>query len=224
MARRRGTALLAVAVALAAAGVAGCGDEDFENEPRPPVVLPVSASIADDSIVVSPATFGAGTARFTIVNLGDSPSVFSIDGPTTAESVEIAPGHQHGDERRGGHGRVRGARRGTGRAAVRVRGRPRARERSERAAASLVLAARVGSEPARVLDRALDPVEPVDQVAFDRLDARPGSLDVAGGAGQRRLDGLEAGEASRASDAAVRTARRRRRRRTRAPARTRRLA
>lgn len=90
--RRRGTALLAVAVALAAVGVAGCGDEDFENEPRPPVVLPVSASIADDSIVVSPATFGAGTARFTIVNLGDSSSVFSIDGPTTAESVEIAPG------------------------------------------------------------------------------------------------------------------------------------
>lgn len=90
--RRRGPALLAAALALAAAGVAGCGDEDFTNEPRPPVALPISASIADDSIVVSPAEFGAGTANFTIVNLGDSPSVFAIEGPTTAESVEIAPG------------------------------------------------------------------------------------------------------------------------------------
>lgn len=92
MARRRGTALFAVAIALAAVTVAGCGRDDFENEPRPPLPTDVSVELGEDAVVVSPAEFGAGIATLTIANLGPVPASLAIDGPSAAESEEIAPG------------------------------------------------------------------------------------------------------------------------------------
>lgn len=90
--RRRGRALAALAVALAAVAVAGCGRDDFENDPRPPLPAEVSIEIGEDEVVVSPAEFGAGLVNFTIANLGDTEASVAIDGPTTAESDEVAPG------------------------------------------------------------------------------------------------------------------------------------
>jgi hypothetical protein len=90
--RRRGRALFAFAVALASVSLAACGGEDFDNEPRPPVVLPVSIQVADDNLTVSPREFGAGIARFTIVNLGGITTAVELDGPTSEETDEIAPG------------------------------------------------------------------------------------------------------------------------------------
>ncbi len=90
--RRRGRALVALAVALASLALAACGRDDFENNPRPPAALPISVQVNDDQITVSPAEFGAGIADFTIVNLGREPTSVEIEGPTTGESDEIAPG------------------------------------------------------------------------------------------------------------------------------------
>jgi hypothetical protein len=90
MARRR--RLLALSVALAALGVAGCGRDDFENEPRPPVPAEITVKIGNGEVAVSPAEFGAGLVNFTIANFERQPAALEIDGPVDAVSDEIAPG------------------------------------------------------------------------------------------------------------------------------------
>lgn len=57
----------ALAVA-AAAGIAGCGDEDHANRERPPATINVTAAIADGRIHVSPREFGAGPIRLLVSN------------------------------------------------------------------------------------------------------------------------------------------------------------
>ncbi len=84
--------MIAVAVAAAAVTLGACGREDFENEPRPPLPFDVSVELNEDEVILSPKTFGAGIANFTIVNLTDEPTSFSIDGPTVDESDEVPPG------------------------------------------------------------------------------------------------------------------------------------
>jgi hypothetical protein len=90
MARRR--KLLALSVGLAALAVAGCGRDDFENEPRPPVPAEINVKIGDGEVAVSPADFGAGLVNFTIANFNETPAVLEIEGPVDAVSQEIAPG------------------------------------------------------------------------------------------------------------------------------------
>ena len=69
--RSRSTALLAAACASLSLA---CGeDEDFANEPGPPVAITVTALIDEDSISVSPARFGAGVVRFIIANQSAEP-------------------------------------------------------------------------------------------------------------------------------------------------------
>jgi hypothetical protein len=76
----------AFAIALVAAG---CGEDDFENEPRPPVPAEITVKIGAGEVVVSPKQFGAGLVNFEIANLDDSPATLLIEGPTEAESEEI---------------------------------------------------------------------------------------------------------------------------------------
>jgi hypothetical protein len=99
MSRRRGRALLApaldraallVAAALVIALVAaGCGRDDFENDPRPPIPGEVTVKIGDGEVVISPAEFGAGPTNFEIANFYDIGTVLRIDGPSSVESDEI---------------------------------------------------------------------------------------------------------------------------------------
>jgi hypothetical protein len=89
--RRRGIALL-LSVGLAALAVAGCGRDDFENEPRPAVPAEITVEVGDDGVVVSPRSFGAGLVNFTIANLTKNPTTLAIIGPTEAESDEIPAG------------------------------------------------------------------------------------------------------------------------------------
>ena len=59
----------AVAIAITAAIVAGCGSEaDYANKPRPPVPISVTAAIDTSRVRVSPPSFGGGPVVFIISN------------------------------------------------------------------------------------------------------------------------------------------------------------
>jgi hypothetical protein len=89
---RRGRALLAAAAALAAMVVAGCGRNDFNNDPRPPVPAEVSVRIVPTGVGVSPKVFGAGLVNFTVANLTNETGSLAIHGPVSATTDPIAPG------------------------------------------------------------------------------------------------------------------------------------
>jgi hypothetical protein len=83
--------LLALAT-LGALTLAGCGQDDFANDPRPPIPAEITVKVSDRDVVVSPSDFGAGLVNFTIANLSAGPATLAIDGPTTAETDEIPAG------------------------------------------------------------------------------------------------------------------------------------
>jgi hypothetical protein len=83
--------LVFAAALVTALAVAGCGRDDFENDPRPPVPAEVSVKIAKDGVGVSPREFGAGLVNFTIANLTTQPGTLAISGPVDADSTEIPP-------------------------------------------------------------------------------------------------------------------------------------
>jgi hypothetical protein len=91
MLRRRGRALLVSATLLAAVAVAGCGRNDFKNDPAPPVPAEVTVKIAQDGVGVSPKEVGAGIVNFTIANLTDQTGSLAIHGPVNAQSDSISP-------------------------------------------------------------------------------------------------------------------------------------
>ncbi len=84
-------ATLAVALAIAA-----CGDDDFENDPRPAAPIELTAVITDGEVKVSPSAagaVGAGVATFTISNQSSEPGALILEGPTDEASDEILPGN-----------------------------------------------------------------------------------------------------------------------------------
>ncbi|HEY7121258.1 MAG TPA: hypothetical protein VH329_01745 [Solirubrobacterales bacterium] len=84
--------MLVIAVALVTVvALAGCGRNDFKNDPRPPIPAEVSVKIARDGVAVSPKEFGAGIVNFTIANLTGRPGTLAIQGPVNADSSEIPP-------------------------------------------------------------------------------------------------------------------------------------
>src|SRR3954451_12512807 len=91
MLRRRGRALPLAIALVTALVVAGCGRNDFKNDPRPPVPAEISVKIAKDGVAVSPKEFGAGLVNFTIANLTTDTGTLAIHGPVDASSTEIRP-------------------------------------------------------------------------------------------------------------------------------------
>ena len=77
----RGLATFAIAALL---WVAGCGDEDFENRPRPPVPVGFTGVIKDDKVTVSPTKAGAGPVTITISNQTDAPKTVTLEGESIA--------------------------------------------------------------------------------------------------------------------------------------------
>jgi hypothetical protein len=77
--RRRGWRWLALAAALPAA-VAGCGGgDDYENRPRPPAPINVTAAITDNRVRVSPQSFGAGPITLIVSNQSSAAQELSFE-------------------------------------------------------------------------------------------------------------------------------------------------
>jgi hypothetical protein len=82
----RGPNLATFAIA-AMLSLAACGDEDFENKPRPPVPVDLSGVIQNDKVTVSPAKVGAGQVTITISNQTDGPKTITLEGESTTQTV-----------------------------------------------------------------------------------------------------------------------------------------
>ena len=72
-------------MAVVAALVAGCGEDDFKNEARAPVRLALTGVIQDDKVTVSPAKIGAGPVEITIANQTDSVRTITLEGESVSE-------------------------------------------------------------------------------------------------------------------------------------------
>jgi hypothetical protein len=72
---------------IATALIAGCGDEDFANEPRPPIPIELTGVVQDDAVTVSPARIGAGPVRITISNQTEGRQTITLEGETTRTQV-----------------------------------------------------------------------------------------------------------------------------------------
>jgi hypothetical protein len=83
----------ATTAAVLAAGVvvAGCGDEDFENEPRPPVPVELTGVIQDDAVTVSPSRIGAGPLLITMSNQTRNEVVITLEGESIIDEVGPVP-------------------------------------------------------------------------------------------------------------------------------------
>jgi len=77
----------ALLLAGAAAAIAGCGQEDFENRPRPPAPKVLTGVIQDRGVTVSPSTEGAGSLEITISNQTDEAHTVTLEGETVEETV-----------------------------------------------------------------------------------------------------------------------------------------
>jgi hypothetical protein len=80
------------AAVLAAGGVAvGCGEEDFANEPRPPVPIELTGVIQDDAVTVSPSRIGAGPILITISNQTRNEATITLESASIRERVGPVP-------------------------------------------------------------------------------------------------------------------------------------
>jgi hypothetical protein len=85
--------IVPLAAGAAALAISACGEDDFENNPRPPAPIELSALINDTQVRVSPAKdVGAGPATITISNQSDDPARLVFEGPTDNSSDPIIAG------------------------------------------------------------------------------------------------------------------------------------
>jgi hypothetical protein len=80
-------------LAIAAAIVAGCGEDDFKNEARAPIREALTGVIQDDKVTVSPSTIGAGPVEITISNQTKAVHTVTLEGESIVERQgPVAPG------------------------------------------------------------------------------------------------------------------------------------
>lgn len=89
---RRGRYATLAALALSAIAIAACGEDDFENENRPPMPVEITALITDERVRVSPDPPGAGLVVITVANQSGEAARLTLEGPTDDASREITPG------------------------------------------------------------------------------------------------------------------------------------
>jgi hypothetical protein len=83
----------AITAAVLAAGVvvAGCGEDDFANDPRPPVPIELTGVIQSDAVTVSPSRIGAGPVLITISNQTSNEATITLEGASVRERVGPVP-------------------------------------------------------------------------------------------------------------------------------------
>jgi hypothetical protein len=80
---------ITVSVLLAGAVAAGCGEDDFAREPRPPVPVELTGVVQDSAVTVSPSRIGAGPVVITISNQTGRDTTITLAG--TATSTRVGP-------------------------------------------------------------------------------------------------------------------------------------
>jgi hypothetical protein len=91
----RSRLIASVAMLAAAFAISACGEDDFENNPRPASPIELTALINDSEVKVSPSTaraVGAGLTTVTISNQSADPAALVLEGPTDEASDEIPAG------------------------------------------------------------------------------------------------------------------------------------
>ena len=88
----RGLRAFALSGVIAATAVGGCGEDDFENQPRPAIPVELTAAIDKNDVSIAPSDPGAGIVVVTISNQTDESTQLVLSGPTEASSGEIPPG------------------------------------------------------------------------------------------------------------------------------------
>ena len=78
------SALLLLGVA---AAIAGCGEDDFKNEPRPATSISLTGVIQDRGVTVSPSKEDAGPFEITISNQTDEAHTVTLEGDEVEETV-----------------------------------------------------------------------------------------------------------------------------------------
>jgi hypothetical protein len=84
---RAGTLLVLCAAGLT---LAACGEDDFENEPRPPVPVELTGVITAQKVTISPHDVGAGPVVITVSNQDDAAHTVTLEsdgGGTIREQV-----------------------------------------------------------------------------------------------------------------------------------------
>ena len=91
--RRRCRQAAVGACALSALASAGCGDsgQAYENRPKPPAPIVISASIDNSSVDVSPRRFGAGPITLVITNQSSASQQVTLE---TSEQPGSGPGEK----------------------------------------------------------------------------------------------------------------------------------
>ncbi len=71
----------------ATGAIAGCGEDDFANDPRPAVAKELTGVIQDRGVTVSPSKEGAGPFLITISNQTKDPHTVTLEGGEVREIV-----------------------------------------------------------------------------------------------------------------------------------------
>lgn len=67
--------------------MAGCGQDDFKNEPRPAPSISLTGVIQDRGVTVSPSREGAGALEIKISNQTDEAHTVTLEGEEVEETV-----------------------------------------------------------------------------------------------------------------------------------------
>ena len=73
---RAGALLASCAAGLA---LSACGEDDFENEPRPPTPVQLSGVITEEKVTVSPSELGAGPVVITLSNQTEASHTVTLE-------------------------------------------------------------------------------------------------------------------------------------------------
>jgi hypothetical protein len=84
---RRGLLLLGAAIAAATMLLAGCGDDDQEAKPRPPVPVELTGVITERGVTVQPSGVGAGPIIITVSNQTEEAHTLTLEGEGIREQV-----------------------------------------------------------------------------------------------------------------------------------------